>query len=199
MTADQQDKKRIFVITGPSGAGEDSIIKGLKEILPIDQLITTTTRQMRPGEKQGEPYYFIAKEDFMKGVREGKFFEYALEDGGNYYGCTFEEVKRVEKSDRIIIWKVDYQGAFKAKELISGVVTILIDVPPEVIERRIRKRTTVTEEFVRGRLEYAKGWYDNRHRFDYTIANDDGKLEEAITAAAAIIRRESGITQIDKK
>lgn len=196
MKPESQSKKNIFVITGPSGAGEDSIIEGLKKILPVEKLITTATRQMRPGESQGNPYYFIAKEDFIKGIGEGKFFEYALEDGGNYYGCTFEEIRRVENSDKIIIWKVDYQGALKAKKLIPDTVIIYLDVPPEVIEKRIRKRTTVTEDFVKGRLEYAKGWYDKRHFFDYTITNDDGKLAEAIAAAAEIIRKESGIDKI---
>lgn len=186
--------KKIFVLSGPSGAGEDSIIEGLKKILPIEALITTTTRPMRPGESQGKPYYFISRKDFEDGLTAGRFFEYAQEDNDNYYGCTNDEFERVGKTDKIIIWKVDYKGVINAKRLIPDeAVTILIDVPPEAVEKRIRKRTTVTEEFVKGRLEYAKGWYDNRRYFDYEIKNEDGKLAEAIEDTAKIIKKELNI------
>lgn len=190
------NNSKIFALSGPSGAGEDSIIEGLKKIMPIEVLITTTTRSPRSGESQGKPYYFISHSEFEKGITTGKFFEYAKEDGNNYYGCTVEEFKRAERSDNIIIWKVDYQGVINAKRLIPDkVIAILINVTPEVIERRIRKRTKVTEEFVRQRLAYANGWYENKHHFDYEISNEDGKLDYAIQQVADIIRK---VSEIDK-
>ena len=187
---DKKNNNNIFIISGPSGAGEDSIIDGLKKCFPIEKVVTTTTRKMRQGESQKNPYYFIPKEKFKKGIKQGNFFEYAEEDNNNFYGVTREEINRVKKSGNIVIWKIDYKGVISAKKLIPEAVSILINVPLDVIEKRIRKRNEVTEEFVESRLEYARGWYENRHIFDYTIKNKEGKLNEAIEAVKSIIKQD---------
>ena len=96
----------LFIISGPSGAGEDSIIEGLKSHFPIERVITTTSRPMRPGDSNGNPYYFISKEEFKKRIEEEKFFEWAQEYNDNYYGVTHEEINRVIDSNKIGIWKI---------------------------------------------------------------------------------------------
>ena len=93
--------KNVFIISGPSGAGEDSIIEGLRERFPIERIITTTTREMRSGESQGNPYYFISKEEFERKIQEKGFVEYALQYNGNLYGVTKEEIERVGKSGKL--------------------------------------------------------------------------------------------------
>lgn len=182
----------IFLISGPSAAGEDSIFRGLETMFPIEKVVTTTTRSPRPGESQGKPYYFISKEKFFEGVGEGKFYEYAEEDGGNMYGVTREEVERALNTDKVVIWRADYQGVITIKQLIPEAVAILIDAPPEQLEARIRRRDKATDEFVRGRMEHAKGWWQNRDKFDYEVRNEDGHLAEAIQAVADIIRQKAG-------
>ena len=100
----------IFIISGPSGAGEDSIINELEKIFPIERVITTTTREMRLGEFQKNPYYFITKKEFAKGVEKNIFFEYAQEYNSNYYGVSYNEIKRVQACGRAGIWKIEYKA-----------------------------------------------------------------------------------------
>ena len=64
----------IFIISGPSGAGEDSVIKKLKNHIDFDKIVTTTTRAMRPEDEEGVSYYFISEEEFKKGIEENRFF-----------------------------------------------------------------------------------------------------------------------------
>ena len=133
-------KKNIFIISGPSGAGEDSIMNGLDKIFQTDRVTTTTTRSMRTGESQGQPYYFISKEEFVEKIQKNEFFEYQLEDNGNFYGITTVEFQRVCDSNKVVLWRLEFEGVIKMKKLFPDAISILIDVPKDVIERRIRKR-----------------------------------------------------------
>ncbi|MDO8592842.1 MAG: guanylate kinase [bacterium] len=179
----------IFIISGPSGAGEDSIIDGLKKILPTERVITTTTRQMRPGEKSGQPYYFISRDDFTKLIEEKKLFEYAREYNDNYYGVTYDEITRVRKGGKIGLWKIEYQGVITAKKLMPGIIAIFINAPLEILEKRIRRRGNVTEEFVQERLRYTKKWLKHLNIYDYIIENKEGELNQTIAQVAQIIRK----------
>ena len=114
----------LIIISGPSGSGEDSIIEGLAKRMPLERVITTSTRDKRHGEKDGYPYYFISQDSFECGVQLDDFFEYAQHYNNNYYGVTFEEINRVKHSGKVGIWKVDYKGVEKAKELIPNIVAI---------------------------------------------------------------------------
>jgi len=188
-------KSNVFIISGPSGAGEDSVIKGLKKHLNIERVITTTTREMRPGESQGRPYYFISKEEFKKGVKNGDFFEWAEEDNNNFYGVTRREIERAKNHVKFsprggaVIWKVDYKGVITIKKTLPEAVAIMISAPADILEKRIRNRNKVSEEFVRERMEYAKGWEKNKKFFDYIVENKEGKLNETISKVAEIIKK----------
>ena len=85
----------IFIISGPSGAGEDAIIDGLSKKMAIERVVTTTTRSMRPGESQGCPYYFISQEEFKNLIERKLLVEYAQEYNGQWYGVTEKELERV--------------------------------------------------------------------------------------------------------
>ncbi len=184
-----KNNKKIFIITGPSGAGEDSVINGIKKYFSIEKIITSTTRPIRPKEIDGRDYYFLSHEEFQEKIKNNKFFEWKLEDNGNYYGGTFKEIERVIKSDKIGIWKIDYKGAIHAKELIPEAVSIYLHVPLKIIEKRIRNRRIHDEKFIQGRLAYARGWYENREKFDYEVENKEGELEQTIKKVASIIEK----------
>ena len=189
--------KKIIIISGPSGSGEDSVIEGLSGLCVLDRVITTTTRSLRPGESQGKPYYFVSHEQFHEAIERGDFFEYTEQDLGNYYGVTRQEMDRVMASAHIAIWKIDYQGVISAKDMLGDrMVSIFISAPLDVIEQRIRKRNVVTEEFVAARLSHAKGWFEHKAIFDYEVENKEGKLAETIAAVHAIITKE---LMLDKK
>ncbi|HAT73708.1 MAG TPA: hypothetical protein DCS08_01740 [Candidatus Moranbacteria bacterium] len=183
----KNNMSNIFIISGPSGAGEDSVIKKLKNHIDFDKIVTTTTRAMRPEDEEGVSYYFISEEEFKKGIEENRFFEYALEDNGNYYGGTYEELERAKKSPKPILWKVEYQGVLKAKKILPEVKSIFIYIPFELIKERLAKRGE-TEETINSRLEYAKGWYDNEDAFDFKVINEEGKLDETVQKVAEIIK-----------
>lgn len=183
----QKDKNNLFIISGPSGAGEDSIINGLKKILPIESIITTTTRKMRPGEKQKFPYYFITREKFKKGIKKNKFFEYALEYNNNYYGVTKQEIQRVRNSNKIGIWKIEYKGVITAKKLMPNITAILITAPMNVLKKRIKSRSRVSEKYLKERMEYTGLWQKHYNIYDYKIVNKENKLDTAIHETAKII------------
>ncbi|PLX20293.1 guanylate kinase [Candidatus Parcubacteria bacterium] len=180
-------KRNLFIISGPSGAGEDTIMKALQEKKDFKKVVTTTTRAMRKNETEGDPYYFLSKEEFKDGISDGRFFEYVIEDNGNYYGNTYEEIERVRKSDDRFLMKLEYKGVITYKEIFPEAVSIMIDAPWEELEGRIRKRDKVSEAFVQGRADYAKGWYQNKDKFDHIVENRNGQLEEAIQNTLDII------------
>lgn len=182
-------KFKIFIISGPSGAGEDSIIEGLKKYFEIERVITTTTRAMRPGESQGNPYYFIDREEFIKRRDNNEFVEWAEQYNGNLYGVAKEEIERVKTSGKVGTWKIEWKGVITAKKLFPEIKSIFVTVTDlKILEDRIRRRDGVTEEYVRERMEYTKEWMKHADIYDYEVVNEEGKLSEAIAQTAEIIK-----------
>ncbi|MDD4901105.1 MAG: hypothetical protein PHS62_03270 [Patescibacteria group bacterium] len=182
-------KNNIFIISGPSGSGQDSVIEGLKKYFPLERVVTTTTRPMRPGEKPGQPYYFIALNEFLKRIKEKKFLEYAKEYNGNYYGVTREEMARVKRGGKIGIWKIEYQGVMAAKKLIPGIIAICINAPLKVLIDRIKKRDKASAEYLAARTKYTKEWLKHLGIYDYVVINEQGKLDQTIEKTAKIIKK----------
>ncbi len=187
------EARNLFIISGPSGAGEDSVIDGLGERCPIERVITTTTRDKRRGESQGNPYYFVSRREFEERLRRGEFVEYARHYNDNYYGVTREEIERVINSGKVGIWKLDYKGVMTAKKLFPGITAIMITVPdPETLGRRIRKRNpSVSEEYLRERMAYSRQWLEHTDIYDYVVVNADGKLDEAVNRVFEIVSSHS--------
>ena len=172
------------------------MIEGLAKLMPIERVVTTTTRDMRKGESEGNPYHFISREAFQEGLANDDFFEHAKQDRENYYGVTHKEIERVRSSKRIGIWKVDYKGVFNAKHVLAPEesTAILISAPISVIEQRLRSRDSEhSEAFIQERLAYAQGWFDHRDIFDHEIENVQGKLDQTIATVARIIGEELGL------
>lgn len=186
------DTNRLFIVSGPSGAGEDSIIDGLAKRFPVERVITTTTRDPRPGESSGRPYYFISRTDFERKRDDGAFAEWAEEYNGQLYGVTQEELERVAASGKIGIWKIEWKGVVTAKKLFPGIVAILIIAPIESIRIRLKKRDNMPESYLDERIAYTKEWMNHTDIYDHTIENLDGELEKSISLAEAIIRRHVG-------
>jgi guanylate kinase len=183
------EKSNIFIVSGPSGAGEDSIIEGLKKYFTIERIITTTTRSMRRGEEQGSPYYFISQTAFQKGIKNNQFAEYAQEYNGNFYGVTETELNRVRNSGKIGIWKIEYKGVMTVKRKYPEIIAIFVNAPSlEILEERIRKRDNVSEKYIKERTEYTKEWIKHIDIYDQTVINKEGKLDEAIQEVANIIK-----------
>ena len=183
-------KSNIFIISGPSGAGEDSIICGLEKKFPIERIVTTTTRAMRSGESQGNPYYFIPQEEFERKLAEGNFAEHAQQYNGNLYGVAKEELERVQKSGKVGIWKIEYKGVMTVKKVYPEIKAIFVNAPSlEILENRIRRRDNVSDEYIKERMEYTKEWLKYTDIYDYSIINEEGQLDKATKQVAEIINK----------
>lgn len=181
----------IVIISGPSGAGEDSIIDGLSRYTQVNRIITTTTRDMRPGESNGNPYYFISKEEFEKKIEQGDMIEWAKQYNGNLYGVTRSELERVNALPGIGTWKIEYQGVISAKKLFPEIRSIFIMADSlDILAQRIRMRSHVSEDYIRERMEYTRQWLQHEDIYDYKVINHQGRLDEAIKEVADILVKE---------
>lgn len=181
----------VVIISGPSGAGEDSIIGGLSAFTTVNRVITTSTREMRPGESDGSPYYFISQEAFAEKIANNEMIEWAKQYNDNYYGVTKSELERVNALPGVGTWKIEYQGVMTAKKLFPEMRAIFIMADSlEILAERVRSRGNVTEEFIQERMEYTKEWLKHTDIYDYTVINRQGKLDEAIREIAGILKKE---------
>lgn len=182
--------KNIFVIYGPSGSGQDSVIEGIAKLLPIERVVTTVSRSMRSHESQGHPYYFISEEEFENLITTEALAEFVQKYTGIYYGVTNEELARALNSGKAAVWKVDFEGAITIKKRFPEAVIIMINAPLDIIERRIRSREKLPEDEVQSRLIHIREWLP-KSIYDYKIENEEGKLEQTIEQVAAIIKKHS--------
>lgn len=187
-TISHNDMGTLFVVTGPSGAGKDSVIKKAKELgLDFGTVTTTSTRPMRPGESEGNPYYFLSREEFEERIKNGALIEWA-EVYGNYYGSTREEVEQALKKNNAVIIKVDPQGARTFKEMMPEAITIFITPPSfEFLEKRLVNRASDSAEVIQKRLATAREELKNLQIWDKKIMNEEGKLEEAAQQLIALV------------
>ena len=167
-------KGLVFIVSGPSGSGKDTVLKELFKKRPeIKFSISSITRGMRVGEVEGEKYNFISREKFEEMIKNDDLLEYN-EYVGNYYGTPKSPVvNAVENGDDMII-EVDVNGAAKIREKLPDAVSIFI-MPPsfEELERRLSGRGTETEDVIKERLGSALGEIKRATEYDYVVVNDD--------------------------
>ena len=181
----------VVIISGPSGAGEDSVIEGLRPYTSINRVITTTTRAPRKDEQDGSPYYFISKEAFQEKIDSGEMVEWAQQYNGNLYGVTLPELQRVNDLEGLGVWKIEYKGVMTAKALFPKMLSIFIMAESlEVLEQRIRNRSEVTDAFIAERMEYTREWLEHEDIYDYKVINRQGELDNAIQETLDILRKE---------
>lgn len=184
--------KNIFIISGPSGAGEDSLVSGIAARLPIYRIVNTTSRAMREGESQGHPYYFVTREAFEAGIANDEFIEHAQAYNGEHYGVTRAELERALETGRPAIWKMEFQGVRTVKTLYPEIPAILITAPLAVLRERIVRRDNPDPAFLEERMRYTEEWLrvaEAEQLYDYVIENKEGALEESIDEFQRLIER----------
>ena len=180
------EKGRLIVISGPSGTGKGSIVRGLMEKRDdLELSVSMTTRPKREGEEDGVHYYFVDKDDFEKAIAQDGLLEWA-NVYGNYYGTPRQAVEdRLAKGKNVIL-EIDTQGGrnIKSKEEEALMVFIL---PPSLaeLERRIRGRATDSEEVIKARLAKAKEEIREAVHYEHVVVNDI--LEEAVELVSDIL------------
>jgi guanylate kinase len=164
------------VITGPSGVGKGTLIRGLLERVPgLELAVSATTRPPRPGEVNGRDYHFLSPEEFERRVEAGEFVEHAVY-AGNRYGTLRSELERPAKG---IVLEIDLQGARQVRESLPGAVQVFI-APPSLdeLEQRLRERGANTPDQIRDRLAVAPVELAAQEEFSRVVVNDD--LDRAI-------------------
>lgn len=181
--------KKLFVISGSSGVGKGTVIKGFLEKNPNFMLsISYTTRAKREGEIEGVNYFYVSKEEFKESIKNDEFLEWA-EFSGNYYGTKKAFVQKILGANRDLLLEIDTQGALQIKEKMPESVLIFIAPPSyQDLEFRLRNRKTESEEAIQRRLDLVKMEIINSENFDYRIIND--KVEYTIEELEKIIRTE---------
>jgi len=184
----------LFVISGPSGAGKGTICQRLKDQGVIELSVSMTTRKPRPGEVDGENYFFVTEEEFKSYIKRDGFLEYA-QVYGHYYGTPKDIVLKKLTQSKDVVLEIDIQGALKVKESYPRGVFIFI-MPPSMAElrKRITGRGSETEADINLRMGETLKEVAYIDRYDYCVINDE--IEEAVQRVADIINAEhSKVTQ----
>jgi len=180
----------VFVITGPSGAGKGTLIKGLLERASgLEIAVSATTRAQRPGETNGHDYWFLSDEEFTRRVGAGEFLEHVPYVSGRRYGTLRSEMERIAEDGRICVLELELDGALTVQTEVSGSVTIFIAADVPELERRLRGRATESTGEIGERIALARAQLEQAHRFRYMVRNDD--VERATAALAAIVECEA--------
>lgn len=186
MNFNEKHPGKLFVFSGPSGAGKGTICKKLlEENKELALSISMTTRAPREGEVEGVSYYFTDKETFKKCIEAGELLEYA-EVYGNFYGTPKNAVvEKLEKGIDVIL-EIDMQGALKVKENYPNGVFVFI-LPPSMAElrKRLTGRGTETEDAIELRLGETLKELSYIEKYDYCVVN--GELDEAVARVKSIV------------
>ena len=168
------NRGRLFVISGPAGAGKTEIVKKLLERHPDVKLsVSCTTRAPRPGEVDGVNYHFVSDERFDELVKEDAFYEWAHVHQ-NRYGTLKRTVQEELSRGNDLILEIDVQGCLQAMAQDDTVTGIFVCPPSrENLERRLRGRGTETEESIRVRLNNVAGEVATAYKYHYVIIHQD--------------------------
>ena len=180
---------QVIVISSPSGAGKSSIVKALLERdTNLWLSVSTTTRAIRPGEKEGVNYNYVDKEDFIKKIDEGYFLEYT-NYAGNYYGTPKKFIKEKIEHGTDVILEIEIEGAANIKKLIPEAIFIFI-LPPslKVLLKRLKNRNTDSNEKIIERFHQTYKELNEVTKYNYVVVND--VLEDAINKVESIIKAE---------
>jgi guanylate kinase len=178
----------LFVITGPSGVGKGTLIRGVLAQIPALELSTSaTTRAPRPGERDGVDYHFLSEEEFERRVGAGDFVEHARY-AGNRYGTLRSELERRTREGVPVVLEIEVQGARQVREALPDAVQVFI-APPSLdsLRARLVGRGTDDDAEVERRLRTAEEELRAQGEFRHVVVND--RLEDATEALADIVRR----------
>lgn len=183
------NKGLLIVVSGPSGAGKDTICQKLiKENSNIWMSVSMTTRKPRPLEKDGVDYFFVSSEEFENKINDNTFLEYASYND-NYYGTPKDKVEEKLNEGKDLILVIDINGAINIKKIIPSALFIFI-MPPdmETLKNRLIGRKTESKDKVVQRFITAYNEVNNYKKYNYVVVND--KVEDAVNKVKSIIQSE---------
>ena len=187
---DIQRRGLMLVLSSPSGAGKTTISRRLLELEPgLNMSVSATTRQRRPGEVNGQDYYFMGTAEFSAMVSNGDFLEYA-KVFEHYYGTPRAPVEAALGDGRDVLFDIDWQGTQQVAEKARDDLVSLFILPPSTreLERRLHSRAQDSAEVVAARMAKAADEMSHYPEYDYIFVNHD--VEESVAYVRAILRSE---------
>jgi guanylate kinase len=180
---------RVFVITGPSGVGKGTLIRGLMERLPqLELSVSATTRSPRPGERGGVDYHFLDREEFERRVDAGEFVEHA-DYAGRSYGTLRSELEERVRVGTPVVLEIEVQGARQVRSSVPDAVQVFIAPPSlDALHTRLIGRGTDDSEEVKRRLGVAAEELKAQPEFAHVVIND--RLQDALEQLTAIVADE---------
>ncbi len=181
----------LIVISGPSGAGKDTVLHRMKERrMPFHFVVTTTTRPPRSNEVHGVDYFFISNDEFAEMIDRDELLEYARVYN-DYKGIPKQQVRDALASGQDVVMRLDVQGAATVRSLAKEAILIFISTgSEEELIRRLRERKTETPEGLKLRIATARKELERIKEFDYCVINKDMSLEDTVDEIIAIIKAE---------
>ncbi len=183
-------KDLLIIVSAPSGAGKTTIVKKILEAVPeLKFSVSACSRPKRNNEIDGVDYYFINTDDFKKRIENDEFLEWQEVYKGSFYGTLKSEVDRIWNQDNYVIFDVDVVGGLNIKKIYNDKALSLFIMPPSIdlLEERLRKRSTDSEESIKVRVEKARKEMEFAHKFDNIIINDD--ISIASNEAISLVKR----------
>jgi len=186
----------LFVVSGPSGAGKDTVVDALRERMPrLRYSVSATTREPRPGEREGEAYFFVTRSAFETMSKRDEFLE-TKEYNGNLYGTPRSFVERTLSDGYDVVMKPEVNGALAIKRGFQAAVLIFL-LPDKFsyLHQRLTERRTESAEEIASRLAIAHTELASIRHFDYVLINEQAPLERrdslpAVDDLEAIIHAE---------
>ena len=185
--------KQVVVIAGPSGSGKDSVIRGVVERCPNTvRMVTATTRAMRGGERDGVDYHFMSNERFKGELAKGNILEYYHRaETDTYYGTYKPDIESRIAAGKVVLCQLQIVGAKYFKKHYGATTFFIMPPTSDAFEARIRARAHMNEvewaerqQFTKREIAEEAPWYD------YRIANEDGKLDQAVDEVISILQKE---------
>ena len=179
----------IYIFCAPSGSGKSTMVKHLLTKYPdlFELSVSCTTRPPRGQEVHGREYYFISVDEFKERIQKEDFIEYEQVYEGLYYGTLKEEIARIEKAGRQVLFDVDVKGGINLKRILGDRATSIFICPPSIDElrRRLVGRGDTSEEMIEKRLAKAELEMSYKPQFDRVVINDT--LDHTFAQLDAII------------
>jgi guanylate kinase len=177
---------KVFVITGPSGVGKGTLIRGLLERIPeLELSVSATTRSPRPGEEHGHDYHFLSDEEFDQRLAAGDFVEHAVYSG-NRYGTLRSELERRLRDGIPVVLEIEVQGARQVREAMPDAEAVFIAPPSrDALRARLVGRGTDSAEDVEKRMRTADAELEAQPEFRHVVVND--RLEQATQELVRVV------------